>query len=354
MPVQVKKKKLRLEFGMYDDARVEGITMAELAVRENKEVLAEIFEAAKLAGRVLDPIQVLLAARGLSKLSAVEDFYATNDDKTLFPEYINYLVRQPMTDARRHILLSELVANVVRLAATDEYKSLSIDWETEKKKLALKPIGEGAKFPTVTLATKEKSITIGKVGAKIKATYETLRRRRVSQFAITLQGINLKLAQDMVALAIKVLVDGDGNSNAAAVVNSAGAIDYTKLSEWDIDAWDIYNPTVYVAKNDMIKKVTGITEYKDPLLNKRAVDGSWPTPFGVNMKRFRGYTGILDDMLLGLDGSAALEQVEEAGASLVETQKIIDGQFEEIVISKILGFAIIFPEARKIFKYTTS
>jgi len=51
--------------------------------------------------------------------------------------------------------------------------------------------------------------------------------------------------------------------------------------------------------------------------------------------------------LIGLDKKYALIAYREVGADLTETNKIINGQWNEIVISNTIGFQTLFAEARK-------
>jgi hypothetical protein len=51
--------------------------------------------------------------------------------------------------------------------------------------------------------------------------------------------------------------------------------------------------------------------------------------------------------LIGIDNRYALIGYREAGTDLTETNKIINGQWNEIVISNTIGFQTLFASARK-------
>jgi hypothetical protein len=54
---------------------------------------------------------------------------------------------------------------------------------------------------------------------------------------------------------------------------------------------------------------------------------------------------------VGVDRTAALEEIVEAGSQLVEAEKIIDKQFDQAVISRVAGFKKIYTNASRIWNY---
>jgi hypothetical protein len=331
MPVAITKE-------AYSEAGSKGITMSQLLEKERPS---------EIEG--LDAFEFALAEQDINlKNDTVERFYRTSDDKVLFPEFINRNVRIGMVGlGKKDVTLEDIVATTVTI---DSGVYETIKAEFDNKNLDFKKIAEGASFPTVKMAVGKQSIRLGKIGLGLDATYEVLRRMKLPLLSIHMQLIGKRLAKKMVAYAVYTLVNGDGNTNPAE--KTAKALSYANLLEFDL-AMDDWEATVWFAKKAQIQSLCLIDEFKDTRLFDTARTGSWVTPFGNPMKKFNwGETTLGDSQIVQIDKSAALELVKEAGAELIETDKVIDKQFEKTVVSQVMGFSKIFTEACRIFEVT--
>ncbi|MCP3923002.1 MAG: hypothetical protein GY714_10490 [Desulfobacterales bacterium] len=320
---------------MYQEARNKGLTFSSLLALERPSSLEG-----------LDAFEFALYEKDINlKTSTVESFYQTKENSVLLPEFINRNVRIGIVGlGAKDLTLEDLVATETVI---DSGVYETIKAEFDKKQLDFKKIGERAKFPTVKMDTGKNSIKLAKIGIAFNASYEVLRRMKLPLLAIHMQLIGKRLAKAMVAYAVHVLINGDGNANAA--VKTESPIDYDNLMDWmlDMDNWEA---TVWFAKKTLIKEIFRLPEFKDSRLFDTAKTGTLATPFGYDMKKFNwDETTLCDDQIVQVDKSASLELVKENGAELIETDKIINGQFEETVISKIFGFSKIFTEAALVY-----
>lgn len=326
----------KIEKEMYAEARAKGITLSEhLETERPSEVEG------------LDAFEFALSERDINLRSdTVEKFYQTTDDRVLFPEFINRNVRIGMVGlGKKDVTLEDIVATTTPIDA-GVYETVKAEFDN--KKLDFKKVSEGAAFPTVKLSTGKQSITLAKIGLQMEATYEVLRRMKLPLLSIHMQLIGKRLAQKMVAYGVYILLNGDGNTNPAD--KTTKALDYANLLEFDL-AMDDYEATVWFCKKAMIQKLGLVTEFKDSRLFDTAKTGAWATPFGNNLKKFNWKdTTLGDSQIFAIDKSAALELVKESGAELIETDKVIDKQFEKTVVSQVSGFAKIFTEACTVFE----
>jgi len=326
----------RLMREMYLEARQRGITFSELLAQESPS---------EVEG--LDAFEFALMQRDINlKRDTVERFYRTTEDSILFPEFINRNVRIGMVGLGRFDLtLDELIATTTTIDS-GVYESVKAEFDI--KKLDFKKIAEGAPFPTVTITSGKQSIRLAKIGVAMDASYEVLRRMKLPLLAIHMQLIGQRLAKRMVAYAMYNIINGDGNDNAAPATPPA-AVNYDNLLDFflDMENWEA---TVWTAKKAMLKLILKLDEFKDPLLFDTAKTGDLAKTFGYNIKRFNWTeTTLGDDMLVAVAKQAALELIKESGAELIETQKVIDKQFEKTVISNVIGFSRIFQDAATIF-----
>lgn len=327
---------VRLAKEMYAEAQKRGLTLTAYLEQERPS---------EVEG--LDPFEFALFEQEINlKTGTVEQFYRTIDDKVLFPEFINRNIRIGMVGlGKKDLTIEDLVATTVTI---DSGVYETIKAEFDNKDLDFKKIGEGAKFPTVKMGVGKSSIRLGKIGLALDATYEVLRRMKLPLLSIHMQLMGKRLAKKMVAYAVYKIINGDGNTNPAQKMTKT--LNYGNLLDFDL-IMDDWEATVWFAKKAKIQSLCMVEEFKDTRLFDTAKTGAWVTPFGNPMKKFAWTESNLgDNQIIQIDKSAALELVKEAGAELIETDKVIDKQFEKTVVSQVIGFSKIFTDACHIFE----
>ncbi len=270
----------------------------------------------------------------------VEKFFSTAQSSVLFPEFVSRAVRRGMEQAD---ILPDITAAVTNIAGAD-YRSLYCANEDDDKEL--KAVGEGAFIPETQIRTKENLVSLNKRGRSLVASYEAVRYQRLDLFAITLRQIGAYISRTLLKDAISVLKDGDGNGNAAPVINtaSAGTLAYSDL----VDFWNSFDPyelNTMIASPDMMAKILNMSEFRDAAAGLAFHStGEVVTPFGAKLIKS---TAVPQGKIIGIDKNAALEMVK-AGSIMTEYDKLIDRQLERAVISCTAGFAKIDDGAVKI------
>ena len=92
-------------------------------------------------------------------------------------------------------------------------------------------MGEGAHIPETRVKTQENLVRLHKRGRMLVASYEAIRFQRLDLFTVTLKQIGAYIAGAQLKDAVDVLINGDGNQNAAPVLQSeeTGKISYADL-----------------------------------------------------------------------------------------------------------------------------
>jgi len=271
--------------------------------------------------------------------SPVEKFFATSDSAVLFPEYIARTVRCGMEE---NDILPSIVATTTVIDAMD-YRSIYSAMDDADKEL--KDVAEGAAIPTTEVKTKENLVSLSKRGRMLVASYEAIRFQKLDLFGVMLRQIGAYIQKQQLADAVNVLINGDGNENAAAaytvgtspISGTKGTLTYDQMVEfWG--QFDPYTMNTILCSTSTMTKMLKIPELQNPQtgLNFQGT-GVFGTPLGAQLHR----TGaVADGMIIGLDKRYALEQVK-AGDVLVEYDKLIDQQLERAAITSIAGFAKI-------------
>ena len=213
-------------------------------------------------------------------------------------------------------------------------------------------VAEGASIPATQVKTKDNLVKLNKRGRMLIASYEAIRFQKLDLFSITLRQIGAYIQTMHLHDAVDVLVNGDGNGNAAQVytigtspmTGTKGTLSYQQLVEF----WAQFEPyelNCFLMNTGTMVKMLGLKEFQNPLtgLNFQGT-GALSTPLGAELLK----AGCVDaGKIIGLDRRYALEMVQ-AGEVSVEYDKLIDRQLERAAITSISGFGKIMPEAAKV------
>ena len=329
---------LKLEKGMYQQA---GQTFTQVLERQDP---SEQYKGTAMEG--LDAFQRQLKRFDIKVKGAgsdvVEKFFRTADSAVLFPEYIARAVRQGMEEEN---LLPSITAAVTRFDGMD-YRSITAEAGGESKKL--RHVEEGAEIPSTTIKVQSNLVKLRKRGRMLVASYEAVRYQKLDLFSVTLRQIGAHIARQQLEDAIDVILNGDGNNNAAAVHNVAasGTVTYDDL----VDFWakfDPYEMNTLLVGNDVMVKMLKLPEFQNPLtgLNFQGT-GKLSTPLGANLLRT---SAMPEGTIIGLDKRFALEMVQGSDV-MIEYDKLIDRQPERAAITAISGYAKLFDGAAQVLK----
>ena len=332
---------LKLEKGMYSEA---GRSFTQVLEKCDP---SEAYKGTALEGldayqRQLKRFDIKVKGTGSD---VVEKFFSTADSAVLFPEYIARTVRQGMEESD---ILPSITATVTRFDGMD-YRSIASVPAQEKE---LRAVSEGAAIPQTTIKTQENLVKLHKRGRMLVASYEAIRYQKLDLFSVTLRQIGAHINRMHMEDAINVLLNGDGNGNAAPafavgtspIGGTAGKLTYNDL----VDFWaqfDPYELNTLLVGGDTMVELLKLPEFQNPLtgLNFQGT-GKLATPLGAKLLR----TGAMPDgKIIGLDRNYALEMVKGSDV-VVEYDKLIDRQLERAAITSISGFAKVFTEAAKV------
>ncbi|MBQ8028615.1 MAG: phage major capsid protein [Clostridia bacterium] len=325
---------IRLEKGLYTTGKGFTATLEEIDPSEN--YIGTELEGLDAYQRQLKRFGIKVAGKGSD---TVEKFFKTSDSAALFPEYVSRAVRQGIEENN---ILPKIVATVTNIDGMD-YRTISSN--AQEDDLKLNDVAEGETIPETTVKVQDNLVSLKKRGRMLVASYEAIRFQRLDLFTVTLRQIGAYIAKTQLKDAIKVLLEGDGNENAISTqsVANAGALDYSDMVNfWN--SFDPYNMSAIIASPNMTAKLLNLTQLRDAAagLNFHAT-GKLVTPFGAEL--FKS-SSLEENVLIGLDNTCALEQVQ-AGGVMTEFDKLIDRQLERAAITTICGFAKIYSGASK-------
>lgn len=208
----------------------EHIQDSKTKCRPVSDILAAAYEG-EIADRVakdarlkdFDPFQLAMMDAGISKNSKVKDFYATNENRWLFPVFIDRTLTENVAKSNLlQYIVSGSPIEVDSMSATGSYVDLITD-EGNKDAVKKKRVVEGSTLPKATIKLGTTSITLSKYGRAVEATYESIQYSSVELFAKQLEWIAADVSNQEFDRGIQTIIDGDGNDNAAPVTTAAGS-----------------------------------------------------------------------------------------------------------------------------------
>jgi hypothetical protein len=268
----------------------------------------------------------------------LEKFFATGTSTILFPAYIE---SQIITGVMMASLLSSLVATETNINS-HTYQSLVMT-DTEATR-SLSQMQEGAKFATTKISTSERAIYLQKFGRMLEWTYEANRLCKIDLIGKMLQRMGMQIGLDETDWAVETLIAGDGNTGSPVtpiLAEVSGTLDYDELVRLFLAFKDGYTMNTAVINDTWMRKILNLSEFKDPMAGFTFQrNGVMPGPMGATWHVWRstGSTSFADDRILAIDSRFALEKVTEQGVTM-ETDKIIDGQWNRTTISCWTGFS---------------
>ena len=330
-----KFENITIEKGMYQTRG--GLTAALEQLDPSENYAGTALEGLDAFSRQLKRFDIRVSGRGSD---CVEKFFQTANSAALFPEYISRAVRQGM---ERADILPNLVATVTDIEGLD-YRSIVSEPGNDDKEL--KVVNEGASIPQTAVKTRENLVSLHKRGRMLVASYEALRFQRLDLFTVTLNQIGAYIARAQLQDAIDVLVNGDGNNNAAPVDATAqsGRIVYADL----VALWANMAPyelNTILAPTQEIQRILTQPQFQDSEAGLTFHGtGNMATPLGAKLLHAPEMPA---GSIIGLDKNCALEMVQ-AGGVMTDYDKLIDRQLERAAITCTAGFAKIFRDAARV------
>ena len=333
---------LKLEKGMYRQAGMSFTQVLE-SLDPSENYRGTALEGTDAFQRQLKRFGIRAKGAGSSP---VEKFFRTMDSAVLFPEYIARTVRQGMEE---NDILPAITATTTVIDAMDYRSIYSNPTDSDKE---LKDVAEGSAIPETEVKTKEHLVSLSKRGRMLVASYEAIRFQKLDLFGVMLRQIGAHIQKQQLADAVKVILEGDGNDNAAAqftigtspMSGTSGTLTYDQLVEF----WGQFDPftmNTILCSTGTMTQLLKVPELQNPMtgLNFQGT-GKLTTPLGAQLHRT---SAVADGMIIGLDNRYALELVR-AGDVLVEYDKLIDRQLERAAITSISGFGKICDGAAKV------
>lgn len=274
--------------------------------------------------RQLKRFNIKVAGQGCDR---VEKFFSSTETAVLFPEFVTRCIRKGFEET---ILSSVCAAQTV--SGSSQYLGCVMDDTAEYTTSA-----QAATMPATVVRESASAITLAKYGRLINASYEAVRQQRLDVFGVMLRSIGVKLAVAVVKDAVSVLETG-------AEVITVPALTYGSVAKL-YGSFDCFNMNAVITSPEIASEIVAMEQLSDTSAD---ADGKLVLPFGAELIKT---AAVGKNTLIGIDRNFALEFITSSNL-VMETDKLIDRQLDQITVSITCGFRKIAPDAVKVLKVT--
>ncbi|MCM1132148.1 MAG: hypothetical protein NC340_01620 [Ruminococcus flavefaciens] len=252
----------------------------------------------------------------------VEKFFNSTETAVLFPEYVQRCIAKGFNDT----LVSSLSA-AQTVCESGQYLGCVMDDSAEY--VATK---QSNALPASTVKEGTTALVLEKFGRLINASYEAVRKQRLDVFGVMLKSIGVKLAVAVMKKAVDVLAKDAENISVTSLT-------YANIAEL-YGRFDCFDMTTILVNPSTASKIVAMDQLSD---NRTNADGRMILPFGSEIIKT---SAVGENTIIGLDRNFALEFITSSGLVL-ETDKLIDRQLDQITVSILCGFRKLTPDAVK-------
>ena len=249
---------------------------------------------------------------------------------------------------------------------SDTFKAFYLTDSTVEAAARMKRVGEYAEIPHMTITGSDQSINVQKYGRALRASYEVMRRQSLDLIAWTVNYIKAKADNDKFLHAVDVLINGDGNSGTSATSTNGSTLDAAAGSTLTLKmylGWGMlwtrpHQCNVVLGTNGSIISLMLLNAGSANLPPNQAISASGAIGQVTLVKPIYGGVAAINEStvtasnLLGLDNRYTLELVNEVGADIVEVDRIIQRQYEEVVLTESVGFDVMTLGQNRLLAYT--
>ncbi len=282
-------------------------------------------------------------------------FYSSQAGTALIPEFINRELRK-IHEERYSLkgLISEQVYTPNGLYEVPE-------WDLSELDAGLRPVGEKGEFPRARLGFSSVSGKVAKRGVILEASYEVVRRMNINVIRNFLQRVAVTNEADLMGELLETLL----NAQTAIAKKSWNDKETNDSGTLLYDSWLTFMAgTTGLRFNKVAGNLASVI--KVMLMQKPSVDPIQLSSMFATLKKSKlgesvslrsgkwedieiiDHADVPAGTLVAWDSKFAAIQYTEAGLNLIETGKVINRQFHEIVISMGDEFAV--PESATVRK----
>ena len=232
-------------------------------------------------------------------------------------------------------------------------RPIYIKTDNAQKSLALKE--EGAEYPSVKMAYRDKELNIKDKGRRFDFTYKLVKNQKLTEFKNFLWWVGAQIAYDEIDDIYDVIVNGDGTSGGATDYfnGTPGTLAFSDLVHLAASFTVPAQMTHLLAAKSDIETILTMSQFQDPLSWREselfARTGDYRAFRPVNAKLVSAPNATATK-LAALDHRFAIRE-SVSQPLMIEAEKVISQKLESAIVSKESVYSLMVEEAIAISDY---
>lgn len=321
---------------MYENIKLEK-SLYSITGKTFTQALAELdpdrnYENTELKGldafeRQLKRFDIHVSGAGSDR---VEKFFISADSAVLFPEFVRRTIKKGMDDAS----VTGAVCAAVSYTDSADYRGLTV-----VKTGSSSEVTEGSEMPVTRVRLASEAKQLKKIARKLSCSYETVKKQRLDSFAVILRNLGASIAREVNHLCMTELTNG-----VAPMELSSNSITYADLAKFwsSMKSCDM---NTMVCAPAVMAHILALDEMKF-CVGDYMSGGTVKTPYGVTLVKS---SQVSPEVVVGIDSSCAAEMFFGTDV-IVDFDKLISSQCDEIACSVTVGFSRLTEDAVKLLK----
>ena len=255
-----------------------------------------------------------------------------------------------MREIRRGYKMMQDPEEIIAVSASVAGPSVRpVYFKTTEAQKSLARKEEAAAYPAVTLAYRDKELTIKDKGRRFDFSYKVVKNQRLTEFKNFLWWVGAQIAYDEIDEIYDVIINGDGTSSGASDVfnGTPGTLAFSDLVHLAASFQVPAQMTHILAKKSDVEIILNMSQFQDPLSWREselfARTGDYRAFRPVNAKLVVS-PNAEDHKLAALDKRFAIRE-SVSQPLMIEAEKVISQKLESAIVSKESVFSIMVDEA---------
>lgn len=294
--------------------------------------------------------------------AASETFGTKTGTRILFPDVLMDVVR--WTTSQDNIV--NTAAIIAQTRTIQGVSAIMMDLvDPGDDSTAMFQIAEGGEIPVRKIGTSERTVRMFKVGHGYEFTYEFARRANIDILTPYVNRINRQFEIDKVKYVTAILVNGDGVAAAITVDNETDYGGVNGTLEWkSLFAWLVARAAAGYPIDTLIGNYATYGSFVamfTPTVNTQNIPQAMEKVGGPILAPSLGFMNykinfaisntVAAGVLIGIIKGETIEELNEAGSDIQESERLITTQKVVFVRTTTVGYNLVTPQARRGFSF---
>ena len=268
----------------------------------------------------------------------VEKFFISTESAVLFPEYVRRMIKQGMDE----VCITDQICGAISYTDSADFRGLTVTLPKVSGTVVSAKVNEAENIPVTTVRLSDTK-TLTKFARKLSCSYESIKKQRLEALGIILKSLGISISREVNKLCLDTITSG-----VTATTFTAGSLNFADVAGFWGTMSD-FDMTTMICDPATMAKILALDEMK-LCASEFMASGVAKTPYGITLVKC---SQLGENTCVGVDRNSAAEMIFGTDV-IVDFDKLISTQCDEIACSVTVGFSVINSGAVKVLKAAQS